>query len=207
MDKLNETQYFSSPVYMVLKKEFLEVVKAVSDRYMAQASGDTVQPTTMTADYSVEPELAEFSQYVSQTAWNILASQGYAMSKLVTYFTEMWTQEHNFMSSMETHVHGAGSQISAFYFLDAPENGCKMVIHDPRPAKVIINMPEEDATKITAGSNQIVFTPEPGTLIFTNSWLPHSFTRNMSHTPVRFVHMNLSVALAPEQSQPEVEIV
>ena len=207
MDKLNESHYFASPVYMVLKTDFLESVRKVSDRYLQESRGEKISVTAMTGNYSQEPELAEFTQYISQTAWNILASQGYAMEKLVTYFTEMWTQEHNFMSSMDTHIHGSGSQISAFYFLDVPEGGCKMVIYDPRPAKVIISMPQANDDKITSGSNQVVFTPEAGTLILTNAWLPHSFTRNMSYESTRFVHMNLSVAIAPEQPQPEVEVI
>ena len=205
MDKLEEAHYFASPVYMVRKTEFLESVRTVSSRYEEASKAHKVSPVTMmTASYSHEPELEEFSRYVSQTAWNILSSQGYAMDNLVTFFTEMWTQEHNHLSSMETHVHGHGVQISAFYFIDVPKDSCKLVIHDPRPGKVIINLPEKNAHDITMGSHQIVFTPEPGGLIFANAWLPHSFTKNMSQEPMRFVHINMSVAVAPE---PEVEIV
>jgi len=205
-DKLSESHYFACPVYMVKKPEFIEKVSAVSDRYLKQhSSGNDV--VTMTGNYSHEEEIKDFTQYVSQTAWNILAAQGYAMDNLVTYFTEMWTQEHNRMSSMETHIHGMGAQVSAFFFLDVPADGCKLVIHDPRPAKVIINLPQADEGKITPGSNQIVFTPEAGTLILTNSWLPHAFTRNLSDKPTRFVHMNLSVTLAQETALPEVEVV
>lgn len=205
MDHLSEAHYFTSPVYMIKKPEFLEMVKAVSEKHLQQmrAAGKV---TTMTGNFSLDPEIGEFAQYVSQTAWNILASQGYMMSNLVTYFTEMWTQEHNKMSSMDTHVHGMGAQISAFYFIDVPEGGCSLVIHDPRPAKVIINMPQEDDKKITSASTQIMFTPEPGALILTNAWLPHSFTRNTSDQPVRFVHMNLSVAIN-ENTEPQVEVV
>lgn len=209
MDKLEEMHYFASPVYVVMKPDFLDAVNAVSARYEEASREHKKSPdyvNLMTGSYAHEPELEEFSRYVSQTAWNILSAQGYAMDKLVTHFTEMWTQEHNHLSSMETHVHGLGSQISAFYFLDVPKGGCKMVIHDPRPGKVIVNLPEADNNKITLGSQQIVFNPVPGTMIFTNSWLPHSLTKNMSDKPVRFVHMNLSVALAPEQ-EPMVEVV
>ena len=202
-DTLSETHYFSCPMYMVRKTEFLQQVRDVSNRYLP-SSGIAHPPTKMSANFSHETELADFSQYVSQTAWNILNAQGYAMDKLVTYFTEMWTQEHNYMSSMDTHIHGTGAQISAFYFLSTPKDGCNFLIHDPRPAKVIINMPQSDENKITAASNHIVFTPEEGTLIFINSWQPHSLSRNMSTEPVKFVHMNLSVSLAPE---PEVEVI
>lgn len=206
MDHLSEAHYFTSPVYMVKKTEFLEAVKACSERHL-EALRQAGNVTTMTGNFSHDPEVAAFAQYVSQTAWNILASQGYMMSKLVTYFTEMWTQEHNNLSSMDTHVHGMGAQISAFYFLDVPQGGCNLVIHDPRPGKVIINLPAEDDSKITAASGQIMFTPEPGALILTNSWLPHSFTRNTSDEPVRFVHMNLSVAINTETQEPQVEVV
>jgi hypothetical protein len=41
-------------------------------------------------------------------------------------------------------------------------------------------------------------------LILTNAWLPHSFTRNNSDKPMRFVHMNLSVALNEQPSNVEV---
>ncbi len=206
MDTLNETHYFACPVYMVKKEDFLEPVRKVSDRYL-EAAREHQEPSyiSMTANYSHEPDIQDFSQYVSQTAWNILHSQGYAMKDLVTYFSEMWTQEHGTMSSMETHIHGRGAMISAFYFLDAPEDGCKFAIHDPRPAKVITNLPEEESTTITPASHQILFTPEPGTLIFTNAWLPHSLTKNLSPEPCRFVHMNLSVAINPVRAdEPEV---
>jgi uncharacterized protein (TIGR02466 family) len=161
--------------------------------------------TVMTTNFSLDPDASEFAQYVSQTAWNILSAQGYNMDNLVTFFTEMWTQEHNFHSSMDTHVHGSGAQISAFYFLEVPENACKLIIHDPRPAKVIINLPEKDNNVISPASTMVVFTPQEGTLFLAPAWLPHQFTRNMNpDKPVRFVHMNLAVTLAP---QPEVEIV
>lgn len=203
MDTLKVNHYFSSSVFYVEKPEFLDAVNAVSERslQMTRKDGDIV---TMTGNFSGEPEVKDFTQYVSQTAWNILSSQGYAMDNIATYFTEMWTQEHNKMSSMDTHVHGMGAQVSAFYFLDVPDEGCKLVVSDPRPAKVIINMPQKDDGAITPASTQIVMTPKPGMLILTNSWLPHSFTRNNSDKPMRFVHMNLSVALNEQASNVEV---
>ena len=211
-DKLTETHYFVTPIYSVQKPEFLDIVKAVSDRHL-EASRKRKKGkrylNVMTASYMADKAIQPFTQYVSQTAWNILAAQGVAMEPLVTYFTEMWTQEHNTMSSMETHVHGRGAQITGFYFLDVPKGGCKLVIHDPRPGKVISSLPEADNKKITMSSHHVVFTPQPGTLILQNAWVPHSFTRNHSKEPVRFVHMNLSVAVNPEYSPSEkkVEVV
>lgn len=209
MDQLEEINYFATTIYAVEKTEFLDPIRAVSDKYLSDSKlshGKTM--TVMTHDFSNEPQALGFAQYVSQTAWNILASQGYAMNDGVTYFTEMWTQEHNYQSSMEQHFHGNGAQISAFYFLEVPDNACKLVIYDPRAAKVIINLPQADEDKMTPASPFGVFTPREGVIIFTPSWLPHSFSRNMNaEKPMKFVHMNIAVAAAPQAAEPEVEII
>jgi hypothetical protein len=113
MDQLNETYLFPTIVYSVDKPEFLLKVETVAARYIQEKSQVLDRFVTMTADFSGEPEIEEFAQYVSQTAWNILDSQGHDMSRLVTYFQEMWVQSHSKYSGMDQHAHGAGSQISA----------------------------------------------------------------------------------------------
>jgi hypothetical protein len=53
-----------------------------------------------------------------------------------------------------------------------------------------------------------VFTPQPGALILINAWVPHSFTKNMGNESMRFVHMNLSVAVNEEaKEEKSVEII
>jgi hypothetical protein len=209
MDQLEEINYFATTIYAVEKTEFLKPIRAISDKYLEESKNCLGKNmTVMTQNFSNDAEALEFAQYVSQTAWNILASQGYAMNDGVTYFTEMWTQEHNFQSSMEQHFHGNGAQISAFYFLEVPDKACKLVIYDPRAAKVIINLPQADADTMTPASPYGVFSPKEGVIIFTPAWLPHSFSRNMnSEKPMKFVHMNIAVAAAPQAAEPEVEIL
>jgi uncharacterized protein (TIGR02466 family) len=204
MEKLEEMTWFPCKMHGIKKPEFLEIVRKVSDRYLEQARAVKQPMAVMTGGYHHEEELAPFSAYVSQSAWNILSSQGYAMDGLVTFFMEMWTQEHPRYSYMENHIHNMGAQISAFYFLDVPQDGNKLVLHDPRPARVATAIPQRDEKTLTEAATNIVLTPEPGLLLFLPAWLPHSFTRNESDEPCRFVHMNLSVMAAP---QPEVEIV
>lgn len=209
MDQLEETHYFSTPVYLIKKPEFLDLINPVSEHYLNHSKSVSKKDgsnslVTMTSNYHNEPSIALFSEYVNQTAWNILSAQGYDMKNLVTYFTEMWTHEHDEYSYMEKHIHGSSSQISAFYFLEAPENGSKFCIFDPRESKTIVGLPSKNDMVISQSSNQIVFTPSEGMLIMTNSWLPHSFTQNRSKKPFKFVHMNISVAV---KQQPEVEIV
>lgn len=196
-DLWEELIYFPTSVYILKKPEFLETVKEVSsesiEKIKLEVKLDEIYPAYQSGNYFDDPRLENFAAYVGQTAWNILNHQGYAMDNFLVQFNEMWTQEHYKHSSMEEHTHGYGSVISGFYFIECPENCSKAIVYDPRPAKVITNLPEKDITKASYGSNMINFSPEPGMLLFTNSWLPHSFTRHGSDEPMKFVHFNLSV--------------
>jgi uncharacterized protein (TIGR02466 family) len=210
MDKLEEMVYYPTRIYAIMKPEFLEAVTSVSDKYLdlsrqAEQVTKTYKRTLMSSPFSHEPEVAYFSQYVSQTAWNILSSQGYDMDGLATFFTEMWTQEHRHLSYMETHVHPRGSQISAFYFLKVPEKNGALILHDPRPGKVMINLFPSDNSVISDASDPITLSVKQGMLLLTNAWLPHSFSANEDSEPMQFVHMNLGVMPAPPTQ--EVEII
>jgi uncharacterized protein (TIGR02466 family) len=132
------------------------------------------------------------------------------MQDKAVQFTEMWTQEHHKHSAMDAHVHGFGSQIVGFYFLETPEDCSRLVIHDPRAAKVQIDLPEQDISMATPASKMINFTPKPGMMIFASSWLMHSFTRHAAELPIKFVHFNLTVIPAPQQAcalPPAAEII
>jgi uncharacterized protein (TIGR02466 family) len=200
--------YFPTLIYTDQKPEFLDVVREVSDEYIEKAKADhdlnEIYPVYMTGSFYDDPRLAAFSQAVGQAAWDVLNGQGYNMNGLNTFFTEMWCQQHYKNSSMEQHVHGFGSQIVGFYFLETPEGGSNVVFHDPRAGKVQIDLPEQDMNMATAASKMINFTPKPGMMIFSNSWLSHSFTRNGSEYPVTFIHFNLSVIANPPAPAAEV---
>ena len=205
-DIWNQFDYFPSSIYTMDKPEYLEAVKKVSEEYLAKSNTNEINelyPVKMTENFAFEKGVEGFSQYILDTAWNILKSQGYKMDGLLTQFHSMWTQEHNKFSSMELHVHGQGIQLVGFYFLECPENSSRVVFHDARLGKVITSLPEENPQNATIASNMVNFIPEPGGLIFTNAHLPHSFTRNGSDEPFRFVHFNV-VVLPGMVCQPEV---
>jgi hypothetical protein len=161
-----------------------------------------IHPVLMSGNYFADPRIAPFSQFIADTAWNILQDQGYAMQNFRTSFIEMWTQEHYKVSGMEQHVHGFGSQIVGFYFLEAPEGSSRVVFHDPRPGKIPLNLPEQNVSQATVASQMINFEPKPGLMIFSNAWLPHSFTRHTADKPIKFVHFNLTVQAAPPLPPP-----
>jgi uncharacterized protein (TIGR02466 family) len=195
---------------VVKKPEFLNTVRPIVDEYIEKRKSEQgctheAYPVYMTDSFFEDPRLEDFCGYIGSTAWNILGSQGYNMPMFSTTFTEMWGQHHFKYSGMDQHVHPYGSQIIGFYFIRTPKNCSVATFFDPRPGKVQTSLPEANPANISSASNQINVAPEEGTMIFTNAWLPHAFTRNASDEPMTFIHFNLGVvANAP---MPPAEVI
>jgi uncharacterized protein (TIGR02466 family) len=200
--QLQVAYHFPCPIYIIERPDFLEAVNAISEEALEvqrkERNLDELYPLYMTGNYYADLRMAGFTEFVGGTAWNILNDQGYAMQDKAVSFMEMWTQEHHKHSAMDAHVHGYGSQITGFYFLETPENCSRLVFHDPRAAKVQIDLPEQDMGMATPSSKMINFEPKPGMMIFASAWLAHSFTRHAADLPIKFVHFNLTVIPQPQ---------
>jgi hypothetical protein len=212
-EELNEMFLFSAPVYKTHKPEFLKVARQVSQKFISKRKKEkelnSAYPVYMTENLHEAYEMQNFSNNIAQLSWGILKAQGYAMQHFDTYFTEMWCQEHHNMSSIERHIHGDGNVLTGFYFLDCPKDSSKIIFHDPREGKVITSLPQEKEENITYASNLVNFVPEEGDLFFSNACLPHSFSKNLSNKPMRFIHFNIAVTpTIPKHCQkPKVEVV
>jgi hypothetical protein len=203
-DVVQTALYFPTYLYSIEKPEFIDAVSKVSEAALfdvkKEKTFNDIYPAYMTGNIFDELEIIPFQHYVGSTAYNLLKSQGYNLSGFEPYFSEMWCQEHYKHSAMEQHVHGAGSQMVGFYFLDCPENCSRAVFHDPRSGKTQINWTEDEVSNVTAASIAVNIVPKPGLLIFTNAWLPHSFTRHGADEPMRFIHFNIGLRPAINRS-------
>ena len=205
-NRLNVEFHFPSAVYWIKKPEFLETAKFVSKEYLNKAKKDKPKdklmdklfPVTMSDSFYHDERIRDLAMYIAQTSWNILGEQGHHMQTQEVFFTEFWAQEHHMRSANEEHVHGFGCQMTGFYILEAPENSSRISVFDPRPGKKQINLPERDMSQVTYASFAANYIPEPGTLYFLNSWLPHGFTRHGSEKPLKFIHFNLSSRWLPQ---------
>jgi len=209
---LEELHYFVTPIYIIKQPQFLDVVKTIAldsiKKVHGKAKPDKIHPLLMSGNMLEDPRIEEFANFVGETAWNILVSQGYAMDQFNTTFTEMWCQEHYQTSSMDYHAHAGGNFLVGFYFLDTPEGCSPVVIHDPRPGRVMLDLPQINLRQATLASTAINFIPEPGMLMFAPAWLAHSFNRNTSKAPFRFVHFNLAVQpKAPVMCPTHAEVI
>lgn len=203
---LEPSGHFASMVYTIKKPEFISEISEVVEELLAKSRAaipfNEVYPVYMTESLIGNPRAESLERFVAESAWAILDNQGYRMSDFLVYLSEFWVQEHHKHSGMDQHVHPFGVMLSGFYFIETPEDGCMIELHDPRPGKVQISLPMKNPGEVTGANNSIFFKPEPGLLMFTNSWLPHSFTRNASDKPVKFIHFNVSVK--PAQTGPIV---
>lgn len=195
MDDFENILCFPTFVYHSRQPVFFERVQAVALGALSEnrVGIDDVYPVKMSKDISQEPAIQDFCEYVAKSAIKLLAEQGYDVNGKAAYFESMWCQEHHQHSMMEQHVHPGDVQIIGFYFLDTPENCSVATFHDPRAGKVQTGRTEANMGDITYASNAFHFKPEAGQLLLTNSWLPHSFTRQRSVKPFRFLHFNVAL--------------
>jgi hypothetical protein len=197
-DQVQKYGYFVTPVYHISKPNFLTPLQEVSDRLLTEHKKEfpnlnAIYPVRQTTSILSEPTLKEFFDFVGGTAWNAMNSEGYDMSQFSVIFHEMWVQEHYKHSGHDEHVHPYGSQMVGFYFLDTPPESGRLVMHDPRPAKRQINLPEQNMSMATDASTAINFEPKAGDLYFAPSWVPHSISRHGGDSPLRLVHITMGV--------------
>lgn len=197
---MQQNEYESIPcfptlIYRSMQPVYFERVQNVALASLSQNPNGIhdVYPVKMTEDLSQDPSIQDFCRFVATSALKILAEQGYDVTHKAAYFESMWCQEHHKHSMMEQHVHTGDIQLVGFYFLDTPQDCSVATFHDPRAGKVQVGRPEANMSEVTYASNAFHMKPEAGLLVLTNSWLPHSFTRQQSDKPFRFIHFNIAL--------------
>jgi uncharacterized protein (TIGR02466 family) len=191
--------YFGTPVYSFLMPEYLDSARDVCKNYLkklqSEVAVDEIYPMYQTASLDAEPSISTLTTEIKRTSYNILEDQGYDLTNYELFYTEFWCQEHYKTSGQERHVHGYNNVLTGFYFIETPENCCRLVIHEPKTAKEFGNfLPEKNPNQASLASQTINFVPEPGQLIITNSWLHHTFTRNESAMPFTMIHFNIGAS-------------
>jgi hypothetical protein len=210
-NQLITNYYFPTAIYTIDKPEWLDTIYSVGREYLEEAKKnkpkhalmDKLYPVTMGMNHAGDERIREMALWTANTGWNILNGEGYDMQGLEVYVNDWWLQDHHMHSSNEEHVHPYGAQLTGFYFLECPADCSRVVIHDPRPGKKQINLPEQNMSELTLGSTSINFEPKPGQFMFAPAWLPHAFSRHGSKKPFRFIHFNMGTRWV---QQPQVNV-
>ena len=211
-DIMQTDWYFSTPVYSIMKTEWLKPAIKATDKYIDD-SYERLKPQLKerkkllgNKDYmkvkdhglsyhstplNGDPGLRSLEQYVGATSLNLLNEWGYDMEQYKMFFTEFWVQEFskNGGGHHSTHVHW-DNHISGFYFLKCSDKTSYPVMHDPRAGAMMTKLPQKD-NKITPMIDQLHFKPKPGMLVFFPAYVPHEFAVDYGIDDFRFIHFNL----------------
>ena len=191
---------FPTYLYRIKVEQFLDNVLTATNKALDLVYTEPLNelyPVYHTHQMRHYEELANFVNYVGLTGWKILDSQGYQMDDKEVYFEAMWCQEHRKTSGMDVHVHPNNAcQLVGFYVIGCDEEETKrpvITVYDPKPAKIQIGLDNKNLAVISPASNSINYKVEPGLLVFTNAWVPHSISRNPSEVPFKVMHFNIGV--------------
>ena len=212
-DTLRTDVYFSTPVYVIEKPEWLPNAIKATDKFIDQAykreapklkerekflgkkdfkkvkdHGMSYHSTPLNGD----PGLKEMEAYIGATSLNLMDEWGYDMAQYTMFFTEFWVQEFAKAGGghHDTHVH-YDNHISGFYFLKCSDKTSMPVFHDPRPGAMMTKLPMKDKSAIQFGTDSVHYKPKPGTLIFFPSYVPHQYAVDDGVEDFRFIHFNL----------------
>ena len=212
-ENLESTEYFASPIYVVQLPELVKALNKASDPFIKNAKeknkklikeqekkfkkkiGDFGMSHHSTSLIDI-PEFKTLQTYVGNRSIEILEHMGYDLKDYEILWTEFWVQEFAEKGGghHEKHIH-YNNHISGFYFLKCSEKTSFPVFHDPRPAKIISQLPFKNSNEICLSTDKINYKPMPGTLIMFPAFLEHQFAVDPGIEPFRFIHFNLQAII------------
>jgi uncharacterized protein (TIGR02466 family) len=210
MEDFNKSYYFSTPIYMVQKPEWVEKVDKACEKYIIKAKNHYQKIITKRdnllgkkiGDHGLsynsgsivnDPELSELQAYIGLHSWIFLQEMGYDLTHQDMYWTEFWVQQFGSKGGghHEGHIH-SNNHVSGFYFLRCSEKTSFPMFLEPRYIKEMTQLPL--AKKLNADApaiDKVKYSPKPGTLIFFPAYLEHQYVVDNGVEDFRFIHFNL----------------
>lgn len=213
---LDVENIFSSPVYSMIMPTYLKKLNEACDPHIEKAK-KVNQPLIdqrnknykkdlkdfafvhHSLDIREDPALQEFISFVKDTSYTILNEQGYDLTDHKIILKDLWVQEFPRAGGGYhwPHIH-ENCHISGFYFLKCSPKTSYPVFHDPRPAKIVTDLPlkkEENMYGYSRYEKKVL----PGTFVFFNSYLLHEYLMDTGVEPFRFIHFNIKAYKDYEQ--------
>jgi len=194
-------KFFSSGFYLEEDISWVDSLNKFSDDYISKAFENNKKNFINNKDFGLshhsEPltndfNFNEFSKFILKRSFSLLENQGYCLKDYSLILNDLWVQEFSKEGggNHNTHVH-SNNHVSGFYFLKCSDKTSYPVFHDPRPGKLMNQLPEKNKKEITDASEKVPFLPKPGTFIFFNSYIEHEFVVDHGIDPFRFIHFNI----------------
>ena len=183
--------YFPSRVYRDERPDLAQQVLPIcNDRFNeVRNPNDAI---CQTPHLGHEVDLRQLSDYLLLSAGNILREQGYKVEKYDFYVSGLWGQEIKQNSHTQRHMQ-KNSQICGWFFLEVPNSGATTVYYDTRINKSMIELDFEQRENIEFATSSIHFdNMQPGTVLFSNSWIEHQLTGSASEQPTKCIYFTIS---------------
>ena len=196
--------YFSTPIWMEEKPEFVKSLNKASDKYIKATKkmpegkkylkdfgdfGRSWHSTPLTMDN----DFLDLRNYIGQKSWEFLDHSGFDMQQYQTMFSEMWVQEFSKKGGghHSAHIHW-NQHVSGFYFLKCSEKTSYPIFHEPRTGARATKLKMKNQKGIWPGTELVNFRPKPGTLIIFPGYLEHEYAVDHGKAPFRFIHWNIT---------------
>lgn len=197
--------FFSSVFYIEEDNSWLATLNKFSDDYINKAFENNKKNFIENKDFGLshasgpltnDSNFNKLSEFVLKRSFSFLGNQGYCLKNYSLVMNDLWVQEFSKEGggNHTTHVH-SNNHVSGFYFLKCSDKTSYPVFHDPRPGKLMNQLPEKNQKEITEASEKIPFLPKPGTFVFFNSYIGHEFVVDHGIEPFRFIHFNVQAVL------------
>lgn len=196
-----KSEFFSSYIYSEEDVSWLNSLNIISDKYINEAIEDNKKNFINNKDFGLshhseslinDLNFNKFSQFILKRCFSFLENQGYCLKNYSLVMNELWVQEFSKEGggNHSTHIH-SNNHVSGFYFLKCSNKTSYPVFHDPRPGKLMNQLPEKNKNEITGASEKVCILPKPGTFVFFNSYIGHEFVVDHGIDPFRFIHFNV----------------
>lgn len=183
--------YFPAVVYRDERPDFVEKALPAAMKHLDKVR-DSMWAVLQSEHLAFDPDLRPLADYILWSSVDILRGQGYSVDKYDFYLQGFWAQEIGKNASTNVHVH-KNSQICGWFFLETPENGAYPTYYDVRSNKAMVELDFVQNNEITNATNVIYFqNMQPGSVLFSNSWMQHQLVGGMSETPTRCIHFIVS---------------
>ncbi len=183
--------YFPAIVYRDERPDLVEKVLPACKQHLNQVRQPN-SPMTQSMHMGDNPILQEVANYILLSSVDILRWQGYSVEKYDFYLQGFWAQELSGGAGTNVHVH-KNSQVCGWFFLETPENGSYPIYHDTRKNKEMVELDFVQGDEISNATNMINFNNvQPGTVLFSNSWMQHQLVGGVSDQPTICIHFIVS---------------
>tara|TARA_Y100001970_G_scaffold283604_1_gene399188 strand:- start:9476 stop:10063 length:588 start_codon:yes stop_codon:yes gene_type:complete len=132
----------------------------------------------------------DFTKAITKNINQSINDMNWDLEKQFVKIQSMWAIVNEKKAFNQRHHHG-NSDLSAAYYVMAPEDCGDIVFYDPRPAPVYKHPVAKSPNILNASVNSI--KPESGMLVLFPSYLEHSVNPNKSSKKRIVISFNISI--------------